>query len=137
MTPGIEDARPRTLAAARNLYQIQRQPYPRRSVVRYAFHMLLTVVTALVFRVVVVTTEALDAVPSPLTTGPSPSPGAGPFSSFHGIGLANVGCGTEAAKANEHRRIPSNKKRRGIRILMPAPSAGGVRHSGRSRAVWR
>jgi hypothetical protein len=35
--------------------------------------------------------------------------------------VAKADCGTEATKASEHRRIPNNKKRRGIRILMPAP----------------
>jgi len=100
--------------------------------------MLLAVVTALVFRIVALDEETvvIDAanVP-PLTTGPSPSPGAGPLLGSHGIGLAKACCGKKATRASEHRRIPSNKKRRGIRILMPAPSASGVRHSGRPHVI--
>jgi hypothetical protein len=100
--------------------------------------MLLTVVTALAFRTVVVELYVNDAaVVGAFTTGPSPSPetGSGPSSTFHGIGLACEDCGTEAAKVSEQRRIPSNKKRRGIRILMPAPSTSGVRHSGHPCAI--
>ena len=66
--------------------------------------------------------------PLPFTTGPSPSPGAGPSSGFHGMGFAQIGAGTEVTRASEQRRTPSNKKRRGIRILMPAPSVNGFRH---------
>jgi hypothetical protein len=99
--------------------------------------MPLTVVTAFVFRTVVVELNVNDeAFVDPFTTGPSPSPGSGgPSSVFHGIGLASDVCGTEEAKVSEHRRIPSNKKRRGTRILMPAPNAGDVRHSGHPRAM--
>jgi hypothetical protein len=44
------------------------------------------------------------------------------------MGFAKVGEGYEVTKASEHRRTPSNKKRRGIRILMPAPSVSDFRH---------
>jgi hypothetical protein len=110
---------------AREVYQIQRHPYPRRSAVRYAFHVPLTVVTDFVFRIAILELDVEivvnDAAFVPFTTGPSPSPGEGPSSGFQGMGLAKACCGTEATRASEHRRIPNNKKRRGIRILMPAP----------------
>jgi hypothetical protein len=69
----------------------------------------------------------------PFTTEPSPSPGRGPNVGSQGIGLASVVCGTAVATiASEHRRIPNSKKRRGTRILMPAPSASDLRRNSRS-----
>lgn len=75
----------------------------------------------------------IDGAMVPLTTEPSPSPGAGPLEGSQGMGLARVVVGMDAAaSASEHRRIPNSNKRRGTRILMPAPSASGFRRCSRS-----
>jgi hypothetical protein len=72
-----------------------------------------------------------DGAMVPFTTEPSPSPGSGPLLGSHGMGLAREVCGTAVTNASEHRRIPNSKKRRGTRILMPAPSVNGFRRSSR------
>ena len=72
-----------------------------------------------------------DGAMVPFTTEPSPSPGAGPLAGSHGIGLAREVCGTAVTNASEHRRTPSSIKRRGTRILMPAPSVNGFRRNSR------
>jgi hypothetical protein len=75
----------------------------------------------------------IDGAMVPFTTEPSPSPGEGPLAGSHGMGLASAVVGRDAAaSASEHRRMPNNKKRRGTRILMPAPSASDFRRCSRS-----